>query len=232
MPGTILNTPFRGTASNPAAPVSGLHASARQGKVRICGDGNAPSGTCDIGGSVGSCTMNAHAVAWLDKSVFWDRLRWGNCNHRQSPHSYTQSIAGTEGAFRLTDSRPGATPDSESGTLEVFHAGAWGTLCDGDFGILDVRAPQLVSTIIRSTCKACCDCASAYAVANLTRLVTSECLSLVFETGPTGVQCSYTLYVTSRCQLSSVATCLMCMCTRASHMRSHRPGTSHSARQV
>ena len=47
--------------------------------------------------------------------------------------------AGTEGAFRMTDTSPGATPDSESGILEVFHAGAWGTLCEGDFGVLEVR---------------------------------------------------------------------------------------------
>ena len=39
----------------------------------------------------------------------------------------------------MTDTSPGATPDSESGILEVFHAGAWGTLCDGDFGVLEVR---------------------------------------------------------------------------------------------
>ena len=43
----------------------------------------------------------------------------------------------------MTDTRPGATPDSESGILEVFHAGAWGTLCEGGFGILKVRSsPQ------------------------------------------------------------------------------------------
>ena len=39
----------------------------------------------------------------------------------------------------MTDTSPGATPNSESGILEVFHAGAWGTLCDGDFGPLEVR---------------------------------------------------------------------------------------------
>ena len=43
----------------------------------------------------------------------------------------------------MTDTSPGATPDSESGILEVFHAGAWGTLCEGDFGVLEVRSsPQ------------------------------------------------------------------------------------------
>eukprot|EP00892_Ulva_mutabilis_P007291 jgi/Ulvmu1/4934/UM204_0006.1 len=45
-----------------------------------------------------------------------------------------------EGEFRLTDTSPEATPDSESGILEVFHAGAWGTLCSGDFGILESTA--------------------------------------------------------------------------------------------
>ena len=57
---------------------------------------------------------------------------------------HTNNIdAGTEGAFRMTDTRPGATPASESGILEVFHAGAWGTLCNGDFGILEVcSSPQ------------------------------------------------------------------------------------------
>eukprot|EP00892_Ulva_mutabilis_P007288 jgi/Ulvmu1/4931/UM204_0002.1 len=49
-------------------------------------------------------------------------------------------VTATEGEFRLTDTSPGATPDSESGILEVFHAGAWGTLCRGDFGILEGRS--------------------------------------------------------------------------------------------
>ena len=51
--------------------------------------------------------------------------------------------AGTEGAFRLSGTTEGATPDSESGILEVFHAGAWGSLCEGDFGIAAVCAPDL-----------------------------------------------------------------------------------------
>lgn len=51
--------------------------------------------------------------------------------------------AGAEGSFRMTDTAPGPTPDSQSGILEVFHAGAWGTICDGDFGILGVSGlPQ------------------------------------------------------------------------------------------
>ena len=62
--------------------------------------------------------------------------------------SYKSSVAGAEGSFRLTDTRPGATPDSESGTLEVFHAGAWGTICSDAVGIPDVCAGQLLATII------------------------------------------------------------------------------------
>ena len=53
--------------------------------------------------------------------------------------------AGTEGAFRLSGTVEGATPDSESGILEVFHAGAWGSLCEGDFGIADVRGAHLLT---------------------------------------------------------------------------------------
>lgn len=37
--------------------------------------------------------------------------------------------AGTEGAFRMTNMSAGGVPGSESGVLEVFHAGAWGTIC-------------------------------------------------------------------------------------------------------
>ena len=42
--------------------------------------------------------------------------------------------AGTEGAIRLADVRKDASINSTSGVLEIFHAGAWGTFCDGDFG--------------------------------------------------------------------------------------------------
>ena len=48
------------------------------------------------------------------------------------------SFAGDESAVRLTDTEVGATPGSESGILEVFHAGAWGTVCRGDLGFLQV----------------------------------------------------------------------------------------------
>lgn len=41
-------------------------------------------------------------------------------------HRFT---AGTEGAFRLGNKTAGATAGAESGFLEVFHAGAWGTVC-------------------------------------------------------------------------------------------------------
>ena len=47
---------------------------------------------------------------------------------------------GTEGAVRLTNITTEGTPGSASGVLEIFHAGAWGTICDGSFGILQVRA--------------------------------------------------------------------------------------------
>lgn len=44
--------------------------------------------------------------------------------------------------MRLTNITMGNTAGSESGILEIFHAGAWGTLCDGEFGILEVCAQQ------------------------------------------------------------------------------------------
>ena len=47
--------------------------------------------------------------------------------------------SGEEGAIRLTDTEAGGTPGLESGILEIFHAGAWGTTCSGNFGFLEVR---------------------------------------------------------------------------------------------
>ena len=43
-----------------------------------------------------------------------------------------------EGAFRRTNVTDGAGTGAESSILEVFHAGAWGTVCDGSFGISEV----------------------------------------------------------------------------------------------
>lgn len=37
--------------------------------------------------------------------------------------------AGIEGDFRLVNKTEGATAGAESGVLEVFHAGAWGSVC-------------------------------------------------------------------------------------------------------
>eukprot|EP00892_Ulva_mutabilis_P005899 jgi/Ulvmu1/3681/UM017_0097.1 len=70
----------------------------------------------------------------------------------------TPDSTATEAEYRLSDITPGATPESESGVLEVFHAGAWGTLCRGDFGILEVsfhvlqRGVSCFSTDDRGTC--------------------------------------------------------------------------------
>ena len=47
--------------------------------------------------------------------------------------------AGEEGALRLTDVVAGGFPGLESGILEIFHAGAWNTLCNGDFRFFEVR---------------------------------------------------------------------------------------------
>lgn len=46
--------------------------------------------------------------------------------------------AGTEGAIRLTDTTAGGSAGTESGVLEVFHAGAWGSVCSGDLGFFQV----------------------------------------------------------------------------------------------
>ena len=38
-------------------------------------------------------------------------------------------IAGAEGALRLAGGRDGPAGENVSGMVEIFHAGAWGTLC-------------------------------------------------------------------------------------------------------
>lgn len=43
--------------------------------------------------------------------------------------------AGTEGALRLTEDGAGGGTDPAVGVLEVFHAGAWGTVCEGERGL-------------------------------------------------------------------------------------------------
>ena len=36
-----------------------------------------------------------------------------------------------EGALRLTGTEEGPQPGSVTAVLEIFHAGAWGTVCEG-----------------------------------------------------------------------------------------------------
>ena len=40
--------------------------------------------------------------------------------------------------MRLSNKVMGATAGSELGILEIFHAGAWGTICNGSSGIPEV----------------------------------------------------------------------------------------------
>lgn len=46
----------------------------------------------------------------------------------------------------MTNTVEDPTANSVLGTLQVFHTGAWGTLCDGDFGSQDVR-PRVQSCV-------------------------------------------------------------------------------------
>ena len=43
---------------------------------------------------------------------------------------YVRVSAGEEGDLRLVGGE--VTDDSGFGVVQIFHAGAWGTLCDGD----------------------------------------------------------------------------------------------------
>ena len=51
----------------------------------------------------------------------------------KNPLRDTQSLrinaAGEEGALRLTDGGNGDSGDPQRGILEIFHAGAWGSVC-------------------------------------------------------------------------------------------------------
>lgn len=51
--------------------------------------------------------------------------------------------AGEEGDFRLAN-LTSVGPGADAGILEVFHAGAWGTLCTGRFGLSAVSILTLV----------------------------------------------------------------------------------------
>lgn len=58
--------------------------------------------------------------------------------------------SGAEGQFRLSN-KTAAGPGADAGILEVFHAGAWGTLCEGSFGLNRVRHGQLMPVLISTT---------------------------------------------------------------------------------
>ena len=48
------------------------------------------------------------------------------------PFLYHRRVSpGVEGAVRMVGSVEGAEAGSATGVLEIFHAGAWGTLCEG-----------------------------------------------------------------------------------------------------
>lgn len=50
-------------------------------------------------------------------------------------HAYGLVCAGEEGALRLTDGGDSSRTSSGSGVLEIFHAGAWGTICEADVSL-------------------------------------------------------------------------------------------------
>ena len=45
--------------------------------------------------------------------------------------------AGEEGALRLTDGGGGDSSTPGVGVAEIFHAGAWGTICEGGFELAE-----------------------------------------------------------------------------------------------
>lgn len=61
-------------------------------------------------------------------------------------------LAGEEGALRLTDGGDGGATSAGFGILEIFHAGAWGTFCEGvpDSGLYDY-GPVQTFTEVRSS---------------------------------------------------------------------------------
>lgn len=69
-------------------------------------------------------------------------------------------IAGEEGALRLTDSGNGATITAGEGVLEIFHAGAWGSVCAAEQDIPAFRTPPpspFTSVRLKSSCPFCVD---------------------------------------------------------------------------
>ena len=66
------------------------------------------------------------------------------CMYCRSLDASGVSCTGAEGDFRVTDIRAEASVDLQSGIPEVFHAGAWGTVCEGDLGFFQVRTPRCI----------------------------------------------------------------------------------------
>ena len=62
--------------------------------------------------------------------------------------------SGEEGALRIIDASTDIVTDTGTGILEIFHAGSWGTFCNGrvDFRPENFEEPPSLSAVSSARC--------------------------------------------------------------------------------